>query len=416
MLIAPNTIKIMTLRSACPIIAVILSIFFIGCKPKALLLQGDYPEFNPLETTRIVDEFDDYIQEVEFLPLITPDSLPVYGVKKLLITDDNRKDIVAMIGGRVFKFDRNGNLLFEVGRRGRGPGEYTVLEDICFNEEQTELWMLCQSNEILKYDLGMGKYLTSVKEEKPIPPYGSAISPAANGGFFLFVANPMSMDITTMEEEFFCLKQYDAGGKLISESIPPTDFNLKISLIPSITKSYDDTYLLMPQENENICYEIKDGVVSQLCKIHFGSENIEPLYAYTHGQSVTENLVPIIRSDFYKYPMLLHKTRHHLYFLVIGPGARQDYFIVNLDDFNGIHWHDEPNPPPSSGEPFNVIGADDTYFYGVFNYFGEYTDEQIENFNPMVRYLIRKHNIRLEESANPAIIKFKLSNSKKIPL
>jgi hypothetical protein len=383
-------------------------LFSGGCKSGTTPTQSGYPEFNPLETTQVVDEFDDYIQEVEFVPLITPDSLPVYGVKKLLITDDRRKDIVAVIGREVFKFDRDGNLLFRIGRLGRGPGEYNAVYDVCFNEEQTEVWMICQLNKVMKYDLTTGRYLATVEVEYPLPYPAMAISPAADGGFFLFTPNPMPLDITDMEEAFFCLRQYDAGGGLIAESKPPTDFNLNLAS-PSITRYYDNTYLLAPQENENICYGIKNGVVSELCKIHFGSENIKPLWIYTRGGGIGENVGPLIMSEYYKYPMLLHKTRRHLYFTAIGPGGRQDYFAVSLDDFKGIHWYNTPNPT-STAQPFYFLGSDETHLYGVFNYFGVYTDEQIDKLDPLVRYLMRKHNIRLEESANPAIVKIKLTN------
>lgn len=400
----------MDIRTVYLIVVGISGVIFSSCKSaNTPPLQNDYPEFNPLETTQIVNEFDDYIEDVEFLPLITPDSIPIYGVKKLLITDNDKKEIVALIGDKVVKFDSDGNMLFDIGRKGRGPGEYLYVKDICFNENQTELWILCQSRIVMKYSLDTGRYIASVRDDKAPHTYPFAISPAEDGGFFLFEPNPMNLDITNMEGEYFCLKQYDSRGKLIRDLIPPTDFNLNLAILPSITKSYDNTYLLMPQENENICYEIKDGVISRLCKIHFGRENIKPLYAYSNGNNPSDNLVPIIKSGYYKYPSTLHKTKEHLFFIAIGPDGRQDNFVVGLDDFEGIHWHDRPDYDPSA-EPFYILGSDDTYLYGVFNYFGEYTEERIAKFDPLVSYLMRKHNIRLAESANPAIIKLKFSN------
>ncbi len=113
----------MRIKPVNPIIAGVLLVFFSSCKSDRTPSQNDYPEFNPLETTQIIHELDDYIEDVEFLPLITPDSLLLYGVKKLLVTDDDNKDIVAMISGKIVKFDGDGNMLFIIGRRGRGPGD-----------------------------------------------------------------------------------------------------------------------------------------------------------------------------------------------------------------------------------------------------------------------------------------------------
>ena len=51
-----------------------------------------------------------------------------------------------------------------------------------------------------------------------------AVIPGKDGGFFLFVPNPE--DIMDMDNDFNCLKEFNASGKLISEYVKRTGKDL----------------------------------------------------------------------------------------------------------------------------------------------------------------------------------------------
>ena len=54
--------------------------------------------------------------------------------------------------------------------------------------------------------------------------YALAVIPGKDGGFFLFVPNPE--DIMDMDNDFNCLKEFNASGKLISEYVKRTGKDL----------------------------------------------------------------------------------------------------------------------------------------------------------------------------------------------
>ena len=62
-----------------------------------------------------------------------------------------------------------------------------------------------------------------------------------------------------MDNDFNCLKEFNASGKLISEYVKRTDFNIEMSIVPTVSQQ-GKIYRLRPQENEHIVNEIEDGV------------------------------------------------------------------------------------------------------------------------------------------------------------
>lgn len=381
-------------------------ISLVGCKKKITIQDGDCFSFNPLETTKVVNDLEPYIDEIVSLNLGEKDSIFFAHIKKMLIADN--KDIIILASGAIYRFNSNGELQSTYGRVGRGPGEYISITDIAFNNDQTELLALNHLNQILIFDYLSGNYkdLIDIKSNESGIAGAGGLIPSHGSDFFLFVPNPLSEDIGNIEKTHYCLLNFNKNGKMIAEAIPRKDFNMEISILPFVTRAFDNSYLIRPQENENICYRIKDGEVHNFFKVHFGKQNIEPLFAFKNGGNPWDRLSDILSGNHYNTPLNINMTENHIFFHAIGPNARQESFIVNRDNYTGLRWHNNGY----EGDGLFIFGADETYLYAVFMNYGKISEDDLNEMDPLVRYLIVKQNVFLSENSNPLIIKVKFKS------
>ena len=369
-----------------------------GCRPKVTM---DIPEINPLKITKSIDQIDKYVNRVEVINLSSPDSIVVTGITKLLL--GKKGNFILMDGTRLYRFSNKGEFQRQYGNVGRGPGEYLKIYDISLNKDHTELWCLNHMNAIIKYDLTTGKYIETVSTHSPKLkiPNASALIPADDNGFYLYVPNPS--DESNLKNPFYCLKRFDKKGKLVEEELLRMDFNINMNMIPFVTQNFDNTYLLKPQENENICYCISNHGLSKKVKIHFGNENIPPLFSFQNVQNPWLNLEKFMASDYFKLPFNIQETKKKLFLSAFGPYNRIYYFLVDKDIMQGINWN---SGDKFETTPFFIVGSDEEFFYGVFD---KYLDPSVntENLDPMLAYLMTVQHLHLNEDDNPIIVKIK---------
>jgi hypothetical protein len=77
------------------------------------------------------------------------------------------------IAKKLFVFDKNGKFLRQIGKTGRGTGEYIQVMDFCIDTEKREIYLLDSgSRKMLKYNLDTGEYISSINLPKnDIAPY-----------------------------------------------------------------------------------------------------------------------------------------------------------------------------------------------------------------------------------------------------
>jgi hypothetical protein len=362
----------------------------------------DIPVVNPLTECKLVDNINEYIDRIEVIPFTSPDSIKIANITKVLVADT--KDMILLSAAGIYKCDPQGRLTTQFGRKGRGAGEYLKIYDICLNNEQTELWCLTHLNEVMKYDLQSGRYIETIDTQSSQNGIltASGIAPATNNGFYLFVPNPEPA--SNIKDDFFCLHKFSANGELTDKSILRKDFNVDFSFIPFVTKSYNNVYLLRPQENENICYEIAGDYVRPLFEINFGKENIPPLYSFKNNSNPWENLGDLMTSNYYKIPFNIFTTQSHIAVSAFRPVSNIAHFIISSDGQGGIHRGNGINIPTSS---LLIVGCDEEYFYILFDKYELRAFDELYNVDPLLRYLVKDQNIYLSENENPKIIKVK---------
>ncbi|WP_299233236.1 6-bladed beta-propeller [uncultured Bacteroides sp.] len=101
------------------------------------------------------------VKRLEYVPLKTPKDLPVDILLSVKISDD---DIFVLDRlQRLFRFDKDGNFLNLIGKKGEGPKEYLSVVNFDIDDKKGVVYMLdIYRHEIKEYSMS-GNYISSIK-------------------------------------------------------------------------------------------------------------------------------------------------------------------------------------------------------------------------------------------------------------
>ena len=117
---------------------------------------------------------------VEVILLEQTDESDIARVERILPYKE-KYYVMSSIGfsnGRVHVFDKDGNFIQKIDKRGGGPGEYEDLQDIAINPRNDELVFMTQPKGIFRYDLE-GNFISRVQGG-----YGMNVAADAQGNFY----------------------------------------------------------------------------------------------------------------------------------------------------------------------------------------------------------------------------------------
>jgi len=117
--------------------AVIIVSWFSSCGEERSLSENEIDLLTPPET--LITNLSDIATDVEYLPLQKTDSAVIGGIRDIKIIGDR---IFIDSGNDIFCFDNTGRFLFNLDKKGRGPGEYPFLEKSGINSTGDILFVL----------------------------------------------------------------------------------------------------------------------------------------------------------------------------------------------------------------------------------------------------------------------------------
>ncbi len=323
-------------------------IFVVSCEKKNQDLN--IKTILPLEMAITVDNFKSIVDTIIFIPVKSDSINLISEVSKILVDDNNNIIILDHVKG-VKMLDLNGAFLRHIGAKGRGPGEYHNIDDLCISSDGEHLLILQQTG-VLKYRIFDGKFVDKINLGGKN--YDAICSSEANG-FFLFSSNPS--DESCFEEPFNALTHFDSKGNKKRALLPRKDFVFTQGIF---TQSYDKSTIMRPQEGDNIAYKIKEGVIPFL-KIDFQEKAVPLKYIFKNGDDLFQGMKKYLYSDYYKLPIHIHDTKDYIYFSSIGPNALQNDFIFSKNSNKGIQYvYDR-----SVRYPLFIMASDSIYFYTI---------------------------------------------------
>lgn len=107
----------------------------------------------------------DYFSSIELIPLETTSDALIVGISKMVIHQDNYYtfDPVQQI---LFVYDKEGNFLYKINKKGQGEGEYLSFDDFNINPYSGNLEILDPYGKVHLYDL-RGNYIETKRVTYP---------------------------------------------------------------------------------------------------------------------------------------------------------------------------------------------------------------------------------------------------------
>lgn len=190
-------------------------------KIKRIVENGVETIVNHLEPYKIKQEFTTFVLKKEFVIDTENEELAKTGVDLIRDFDvDSEGNIYCVGKEELFKFDKKGNFIKTIGRKGQGPGEFLSISNL----------RITKSGEISFYDTRNGKFLffsregnliKEIKNTSKISSFGGAVF--LDNGNFLFEEGNVDPDakqwgyhLVLLNKDFTKIK--NLNGKVFKEN------------------------------------------------------------------------------------------------------------------------------------------------------------------------------------------------------
>lgn len=302
---------------------------------------------SPIKEINNIIDIAPYVEDVNIITIKDTIGNLVGDVSKMLI-DNN--DNIFIIGHTtpITVLKKDGTPQRQIARRGRGPKEYTRINDIALSEDKEELLIL-DDDRIRCYKITDSLFYREIQPKIKLP--FDAIAPATEGGVFIF--NTYPLNLKDLQKANPMLYLVDRDGNVKGEYIDREDISFTIA---NITQGKNG-YLLRPQNNNNVVWRMIDNSIVPAFEIDFGIQNIPKNYYFDQAG---EDLGKYMSAPYFKLPIYFHESGKFLYFKATDATTEHNY-LYDLDTKSGIRWADIP----SDRSTIMMMGADENYFYYI---------------------------------------------------
>ena len=251
-------------------IIIYLLLFAYACNNKQIITEESPIDSSSVKPIKIPKNYNNILQidsifdKIEAVALETQEKYLIKYSQKIKIKGDylyildNYKNL--------FVFSTStGKFIRQIGKQGKGPGEYLNVRDFDFDNKGNIYIM--DFRQILKYTVS-GKFIEKYTldfAKSNITANPSNIAVADEDHFYIWAG---SYDIKeNKNKNLFLMYKIDKKGNIINRYFP-----LKYYLMhsPNRFRKYDNTYNIQPWYGNNIIYSIDNGSVKSKYYIDFG--------------------------------------------------------------------------------------------------------------------------------------------------
>ena len=335
----------------------------------------------PMAKARTVEDLTPYIASATLCPTDGAQDFAVPPFKTLL-----RQDAFYFLNGSaVWRLSRDGKELRQIGRSGRGPGEYLAVEDFCLDVSDSEV--LCMTSYrgggVLRYSAATGEFLGQiVPAEMPSTPTG--IIPLQDGGFALYFTGFDAPGSTIdPENPAWCLWSYDKTGAVNGRQLLLTDFNIPFSMLHAVTEISPGRYILVPESSYASCPVFEDGRIREVLSFDLGPKYLPQGYALQGGGDPWDRFGDIMDSDYYKLVSNVHMTPKRICFSLFGAGGSTWCLLSKANGSQTILW-------PQIIMTRLLATDGETFYFGIPPFAEQDKDNGIFERDALVRYLVEQ--------------------------
>jgi hypothetical protein len=307
-------------------------------------------------------QIDSIFTKIETIPLETKRECLITTIEKVLFYEDLL--LIHDKAEKLYVFNINGKYLYEIGKKGRGPGEYSELRD--FDLDKNGNVFILDYLKIHKYNID-GKFITSLTfnySTELCYPIQFALN--SNDDFFIWggsfgVRNNSEGKIFAMYELL--------DGKIINKYFP-----VKYNIVGNSRQftRYDNLILIDPIFGSNIIYSINNRKVEERYIIDFGEKTLN--IPIPEGFNSLSDFKSRIDNNYFHSIYGFIETKKWLYFkFVFRRHVYNVYFSKDLNiPFISTQW------PLVSGRiaPWQISASYNNNFIGFVD--PKYVLEQIK--------------------------------------
>lgn len=363
---------------------IILSLIFISCKGNSenRTTGNKYPVSGVIRWEDISDcYFDQFVDSVVYIPLESHPSGLFRVVDKAVVSGEKIFIFDYHARNQVLVYNTAGEFLYQVGNRGRGPGEYIQMRNFTVDEQYVYV-LDNNTHRLLLYDINDGRYVTY----KHMPFWATDVA-CFETGDFVFSQDLSPIDVTDSTRQSRILIT-DDKLEIKNRLFPFTSEDCSVEHITSFRQGDEISFHTLIVDTAALFQKACPDSVPHVLRFEFGSMTI-PAQHRSHWQACQDYAYvaspPIVTP---KYIVGEVQERENTYSYLYHRANGKTYKGYNAgNDFISVLCCDE------DGNLYTDFQVSEVYYYMVEHGWpraSETIEQRIENGDYVLIKLIMK--------------------------
>lgn len=222
--------------------------------------------------------FSSFVDSITYIPLETKEECLIGKIRDVILSDS----IVFVLNGEqseVLLFDNQGKYLRKISHVGNGPGEYTVINQMCYNKKRQSVSLA--SSKIIEYDV-----YSNLKREFSVPFYVSDLYQFDNGDYLL-------SHLERLEEPHSLVVLTDSTGKIKKDVLKRNmQYGVESTNYWELIPFGGEIHFISPQI-ENVLYSYKEDSLYRKLELKILPEVSSDFYKSKRG-------IPLLGNNYYR--------------------------------------------------------------------------------------------------------------------